>query len=82
MKKEALKALRITVIFIASGLAVSFFVFFILFGKGLQIFLPVILFAVFFTAFLLLEKIPLISKKPILKAILAIALIAVWAALV
>ena len=75
------QALRFACVFTASGLMISFFVFFLFFGKGLQILMPLILFIVFFFTFVLLEKIPFVSHRPIIKAIVGIALIIIAASL-
>ncbi len=75
MNKELIKSLRIALIFIASGLFLSLFVFLLLFGKGLQILLPIIMLPIFFIVFLLFEKVPFIARKPILKAVLTIVII-------
>lgn len=65
------KSLRIACLFVSSGLMTSFLVFFLLFGKGLQILVPLMLFCLFFIIFFLLEKIPFISRRPVIKAIIA-----------
>lgn len=78
MKKELKESLLIASLFVAVGLIVSFFIFFLLFGKGLQIIIPAILFSVFFIVFFILGKIPFIKRWFILKFIIALVLIAVF----
>ncbi|MBR3767506.1 MAG: hypothetical protein IKL10_04605 [Clostridia bacterium] len=75
MKKELLKSMKTAALFIAFGLFISFIVFFLLFGKGLQILMPFMLFFMFFFLFFVLEKLPFISKKPLLKLIIAVIFI-------
>lgn len=65
------KSLKIASVFVSSGLMISFLIFFLLFGKGLQILVPLMLFCLFFIIFFLLEKIPFISRRPVIKAIIA-----------
>lgn len=77
MKSEFKKSLRIAALFAVCGLFISFFVFFLFFGKGLQIILPCILFFIFFIVFLLLEKLPFVSKHPIIKLMTAIVFIVI-----
>lgn len=72
MKNETKKSIKIASLFISFGLLVALFVFFLLFGKGLQIFMPCILFSVFFILFIIFEKLSFISEHPILKAILGV----------
>lgn len=81
MKEELKKSLLIASLFISAGLFISLFSFFLLFGKGLQIIIPSILFAVFFIVFLILGKIPFIKRWFILKFIIALILIALFAKL-
>ncbi len=71
MTENMKKSIRIASVFVSSGLMISFFVFFLLFGKGLQILVPLMLFCLFFIVFFLLEKIPFISRRPVIKAIIA-----------
>ncbi len=77
MTENMKKSLKIASIFVSEGLFCSFLVFFLLFGKGLQILMPFILFGIFFTVFLFFEKIPFIRKHLILKLIIVFVLIAV-----
>lgn len=73
MKKELYKSMLISGVFISAGLFVSFFVFFLMFGKGLQILIPYILFAVYLVIFFVLRKLPFIKKYYILQLIIAVA---------
>ncbi len=75
MNDELKKSLKIAALFISCGLFVLYFVFFLLFGKGLQILIPGILFIVFFAVYLVFEKIPFISERPALKAVLSVAVL-------
>ena len=70
MKNEMKKSAVTAALLIGIGLFSAFFVFFLLFGKGLQILMPIILFLLFFTVFFVLDKIPFIAKRPLLKAVL------------
>ena len=75
MKTERKKSARIALFFVSCGLYVTFFVFFLLFGKGLQIILPGLLLTGFFVVFFITEKIPFIAKRPVVKAIVYIAVV-------
>lgn len=75
MNKEFLKSVKTASLFVSVGLFISLFAFFLFFGKGLQILIPFILFAVFFTVFLLCEKISFVREKPALKIIIALVFI-------
>lgn len=72
MKNEMKKSAVTAALLIGTGLFSAFFVFFLLFGKGLQILMPIILFLLFFTEFFVLDKIPFTAKHPLLKAVLCI----------
>ncbi len=78
MKNELKKSLKIAALFISFGLLISLFVFFLLFGKGLQILLPLIFFCIFFAVFFLFEKLPFIKRHTVLKIIAALILIAAF----
>lgn len=69
MKAEMKKSVKIAALFVGAGLLISLFVFFLFFGKGLQILMPCISVVVFFGLFLLFEKIPFLVKRPLLKAV-------------
>ncbi len=72
MKNEIKKSLMIASLLISMGLFSALFVFFLLFGKGLQILMPGILFVLFFAIFFIFDKIPFTAKHPFLKAVLCI----------
>lgn len=76
MKNELKKSLKIACIFVSSGLFISFLVFFLLFGKGLQILMPILLSFSFFVLFFLLEKIPFISHRPLIKGLISVISVA------
>lgn len=71
MKTELKKSVRVAAVLVSVGLAVSFFIFFLLFGKGLQLFMPLILFSLFFIVFIILGKNPFVARHPIIKIIIA-----------
>ncbi len=75
MKKELKNSVKIAALFISFGLMISLFAFFIFFGKGLQILLPLIFFCIFFAVLFLLEKLPFIKRHSIIKFIIALILI-------
>lgn len=75
MKNELLRSVKIAALFISYGLLVSLIVFFLFFGKGLQLLMPFILFAVFFLLFLTLEKLPFTRRHPLLKFIAGVAFV-------
>lgn len=75
MKKELKKSARIALVLVSAGLMISLLVFFLLFGSGLQILMPLILFCIFFVVFLILEGFPFIRKHFVVKLIIAVVLI-------
>lgn len=77
-KKDILKNIKIAAVFVSAGLLVALAVFFIFFGKGLQFILPLMLFAILFVIFIILEKSRLTADHPIMKAILAVIFVAVF----
>ncbi len=82
MKNEMKKSAVTAALLIGIGLFSAFFVFFLLFGKGLQILMPCILFAVFFTLFFILGKISITAQRPLLKIIISILLVIVVAIII
>ena len=75
MKKYCKKSTRLVLMFISVGMLFTLGVFFVLFGKGLQLLLPVILTAIFFVLFFVCDKIPFVRKHPLVKAIIAVIFI-------
>ncbi len=78
MKKEIYKSMLISSVFISVGLFASIFVFFLMFGKGLQILIPFILFTVFSLIFFLLGKLPFIKKHFVIQIIIAVIFIVLF----
>lgn len=82
MKNETKKSLTAVAFLISIGLITAFLLFFLLFGKGLQILMPCILFAVFFTLFFILGKISITAQRPLLKIIISVLLVIVVAIII
>lgn len=76
MNSEFNKSVKTALLLVSLGLMTVFFAFFLFFGKGLQLLMPVILFSVFFIVFLLIEKLPFISTRLWLKIIIAVIFVA------
>lgn len=70
MKRDISEALKISSLFVSSGLIICIILSLLLFGKGLQFILPFLILPVFIVISLLSESIPFFRKHPILKFIL------------
>lgn len=78
MTEELKKSVKTAALLVSAGLFVSFFAFFLFFGKGLQILIPFILTAAFFLIYLLCEKLSFIREHPFLKTVIALIFIALF----
>ncbi len=82
MKNELKKSVKTALLLVSTGLLITLFVFFLFFGKGLQLLMPLILFLIFFTVFLILEKLSFLSERLWLKTALAVILILIVTVLI
>ncbi len=69
------RKIKIPLIFVSVGLLFAFSVFFILFGDGLQLLMPFILFWIFFACQLIMEKLPFTRKHALVRIAVSLALI-------
>ncbi len=67
MKKHIPEIVKISSIFVSSGLIICIILSLLLFGEGLQFIMPFLIFPVFFVVFLITELIPFFRKHPVLK---------------
>ncbi len=63
MKSEMKKSLKIAALLVSIGLFVCFALFFLFFGSGLQILVPLILFCGFLFSLAVLNRIPFTAKR-------------------
>lgn len=77
MKPIAKKSMRIAALLVSIGLFCGFCLFFLFFGKGLQILIPSILFCIFFFVLCALNRIPFTAKRTWLKALILVVLIVI-----
>ena len=71
------RSVKIPLLFVSVGLLFAFCVFFVLFGEGLQLLMPFILFWIFFILQLILGKIPFTRKHPLVRLVISLMLILV-----
>ena len=69
MKRHIPEALKISSLFVSSGLIICIILSLLLFGKGLQFVLPFLIIPVFIAVSLLTELIPFFRKHKVIKVI-------------